>query len=288
MMCIMINDDTVSQTISSRKRTLDRTCSSESMPRGKALPYCPVDKHRTSSHRRTFPTTPRGSTHDSLRKATTQVEIIPTADDYANLVFCDSEDDLSENNVDRGSKSATTQKQSKTNKRRRVSFSNTAPTIHHIQNLPKVSSMTLEQKSLQWLSPNDLEQIKSSAQTTIQHMRILARGIHDMANFRKMMKTLEEETDDSIRGLEHRVFRRKQTRKSLISNVLECQKHIQGLAKFDSDVIGEERTQGLLANVSMKGSKVALALALAVARDDAEEIHGNSQKRKVSTTADTI
>ncbi len=109
-----------------------------------------------------------------------------------------------------------------------------------------------------------------------------------MANFRKMMKTLEDETDDSIRGLEHRVFRRKQTRKSLISDVLECQKHIQGLAKFDSDVLGLETRQCLLANVSMKGSKVALALALAVARDDAEEIHGKSQKRKVSTTADNM
>ena len=260
----MIDDDVIGNPIS-RKRPFNQACRAENAQRGKSIPFYPAIQHHQQHHTKC-------RSYSSPR-----IEVIPTADDYANLVFYDTDDEdhIREECAVEDKPITKARIESFDNKRRRVSFSSSSPTVHHISDLPKVHTMTLEEKCRQWLTSNELEEVKSSAQTTIQHMRILAKGIHDMPNFRKMMITLEKETSNSIRGLEHRVFRRKKTRQSLIRDVLECQTHIKGLAKFDNGIMEEESKMNLLANISTKGSSMAVDLAISNAKEDFDEVYFN-------------
>ncbi len=98
-----------------------------------------------------------------------------------------------------------------------------------------------------------------------------------------MMLALEDETDSSIRGLEHRVFRRKYTRKALIRDVLKCQSHVRGLARFGHDVDGGGSGGGaarLLAKVSRERSTKARQVAYVDASDNYEEVHGCHGRRR--------
>ena len=121
-------------------------------------------------------------------------------------------------------------------KRRRVSFTTVAPTIHTLHGVPPSSTMTPHEKSASWLQSSEIETLKSSAQSTIQAVRNRVssqpRAYKHRHKFRKLMVTIENETDASIRGLEHKVFRRKETRRTLIQDVITCQHHINGLARF--------------------------------------------------------
>lgn len=90
------------------------------------------------------------------------------------------------------------------------------------------------------------------------------------------MVTIENETDSSIRGLEHKVYRRKNTRQMLIQDVMDCQGHINGLARF-GHVMSVEEKRRLLANASLQKSKVCLKRALLDANDDYKEVYGNNQ-----------
>ena len=171
----------------------------------------------------------------------------PTAHDYANLFFCDSsEEDETRANLFRRQSSVVSEPQEESSasiasadvatsskntnkKRRQVSFGASLRTIHLLHDVPPAHAMTLDEKTTLWFNRSDLEQFKSWAQTSIQEMRSRIVGnaqvYKDRSKFRSMMLTLESESDSSIRGLEHRVFRRKQTRQMLIRDVLECQAH---------------------------------------------------------------
>jgi len=97
--------------------------------------------------------------------------------------------------------------------------------------------------------------------------------ITNRSRFRTMMSQMEDESNSSIRGLEHRVFRRKHARKTLIRDVLKCQAHVVGLARFGHGMDGEERAK-LLAGVSRERSGRAKGVAVLDARDDSKEVYG--------------
>ena len=89
--------------------------------------------------------------------------------------------------------------------------------------------------------------------------------------FRALMTKLEQDKNTSVRGLEHRVFRRKVSRQVLVDEVLECQKHVQGLAKFGHTIINHDKIT-LLADVSSKRSCSAKNTALLNAKHDFIEV----------------
>mmetsp|Transcript_31027 Transcript_31027/g.56274 ORF Transcript_31027/g.56274 Transcript_31027/m.56274 type:complete len:326 (-) Transcript_31027:1389-2366(-) len=232
--------------------------------------------------------------------------LAPTSDDYANLFFCDAfeeEETRAHLATEQSDDIATSQPCSdhpavavaattttttttiitaistpstREYMRRRVSFGASIPTFHLLQNVPPAHAMTPDERSTLWFSRGDLEMLKSSAQSSIQEMRNRivgnAHAKKDRSKFRSMMVTLESETNSSIRGLEHRVFRRKQTRKMMIRDVLECQAHVRGLAKFGHKMDGEEESM-LLAKVSRERSLDARSLAFVNAKDDHEEVY---------------
>jgi len=94
------------------------------------------------------------------------------------------------------------------------------------------------------------------------------------------MVTIEQETDSSIRGLEHKVYRRKETRRMLIQDVIECQHHIKGLARF-GHVMSSDEKRRLLANASLQKSLGCVKKALLDANDDYKEVYdcGGQQKK---------
>ncbi|KAL7435690.1 hypothetical protein ACHAXM_004798 [Skeletonema potamos] len=221
----------------------------------------------------------------------------PTAEDYANLLFgSDDDDDSSTGNsiqsltmhhhhLEPEPHLHTTHATAASivplipprhrHKRRRVSFTTATPTIHSLGNIPPSSTMTPLEKSATWLQISDIETLKSSAQSTIQTVRNRvasnAREYKHRHKFRALMLTFENETDSSIRGLEHKVYRRKETRRMLIQDVIECQHHINGLARF-GHVISIEEKRTLLANASLRKSVVCVKKALLDANDDYKEV----------------
>jgi len=225
--------------------------------------------------------------------------VTPTADDYANLLFCESfeEEDARANltitedersNEPSATALTTTSLTRNKKKRRRVSFGASIPTFHLLHDVPPVHAMTADERSTLWFSRSDLEMLKSSAQSSIQDTRNRIIGNaqeygRDRSKFRSTMLMLEQETDSSIRGLEHRVFRRKRTRQMLIRDVLECQAHARGLARFGHEMDGKEKAM-LLANVSRERSVKAYTVAFVDAKDDYEEVygdeHGKLQKKQ--------
>jgi hypothetical protein len=238
-------------------------------------------------------------------------EVTPTAEDYANLFFGsdDCGDDSStvnsiqsltmqhhlwepEPHLSTASAAAISPARSNSkhqdqhqylaqrrrfNKRRRVSFSGTKPTVHILSTVPIASTMTTDEKSTMWIQSSEIGTLKSSAQSTIQIMR--TRVLHNPHEykqnphkFRQLMVTLEQETNSSVRGLEHKIYRRKETRKMLIQDVIECQQHINGLARF-GHVMSEEEKSMLLANASLHKSAGCVNKALLDAMDDYKEAY---------------
>jgi hypothetical protein len=138
--------------------------------------------------------------------------------------------------------------------------------------------MTSDERSALWFGRADLTDLKTSAQLSIQDIRrrINAAGdaaqYKDRANVRALMLKVESATGSSIRGLEHRVSRRKQARQVLVRDVLDCQTHANGLARFGHG-LGEQERAGLLARVSAERSRKARAAAFVDARVDYEELY---------------
>jgi len=217
----------------------------------------------------------------------------PTADDFANLLFYESPEECGtstsshtttqEGSCKRTSSSSSSSRKRKKQRRRRISFGAAIPTIHYLSNVPTVHDMTSTEKSTLWYDRSHLEGFKSYAQSCIQDVRnlILSETEDDKSNmyskdrnkFRSLMSSYESTSSSSIRGLEHRIFRRKQTRQSLIHSVLKCQNHINGLAKFGHSMDSEESIL-LLSKVSRERSAKARATARVDAKDDYTDIYG--------------
>jgi len=216
----------------------------------------------------------------------------PTADDFANLLFYESPEEgggttsshtIAQDSCKRTSSSSSSSRKRKKQRRRRISFGAAIPTYHYLSNVPTVHDMTSTEKSTLWYDRSHLEGFKSYAQSCIQDVRnlILSETEDDKSNvfgkdrnkFRSLMSTYETTSSSSIRGLEHRIFRRKQTRQSLIHAVLECQNHINGLATFGHSMDCEESIL-LLSKVSRERSAKARATARADAKDDYTEVYG--------------
>ncbi|KAL3789557.1 hypothetical protein ACHAW5_007908 [Stephanodiscus triporus] len=210
----------------------------------------------------------------------------PTADDYANLLFYESSDEDEE-----GATSDDVAVDAEP-ARRRVFFDPLAPTVHHLLDVPPARDMTPDEVSNLWISQSDLVALKSDAHSRAQDARhrILAErdgSAHEdvggggsgrggkygnRASLRSFMSIVERESDASIRGLEHRLFRSRHTRHALVRDVLECQAHATGLAKFGMQgVDGKERAM-LLARVSMERSVKARNLAFVDAMEDRAEV----------------
>lgn len=160
-------------------------------------------------------------------------------------------------------------------KRRRVSFTASTPTIHTLHTVPPSSTMTPAEKSTLWLQSTDIESLKSSALSTIQSVRNrISSNAHEYKHrhkFRALMVTLETETGSSIRGLEHKVYRRKETRRMLTQDVMDCQHYISGLERF-GHVMSMDEKRRLLANASLQKSRVCVKRALLDACDDYKEV----------------
>ena len=107
---------------------------------------------------------------------------------------------------------------------------------------------------------------------------------HRHTQFRKLMLSLEHETNSSIRGLEHKIYRRKHNRQVLIADVIECQHHINGLAKFGFNMDVDEQNR-LLANASLKKSVGCVKRALADAIDDYKEVYPASTAAAVGCSS---
>ena len=216
----------------------------------------------------------------------------PTADDFANLLFYESPEEGSttisharaQDSCKRTSSSSSTSRKRKKQRRRRISFGAAIPTIHYLSNVPTVQDMTSTEKSTLWYDRSNLEEFKSYAQKCIQDVRnlILSETEDDKTNtystdrnkFRLLMSSYETSSSSSIRGLEHRIFRRKQTRQSLIHAVLECQSHVNGLAKFGHSMNTEDSIL-LLSKVSRERSAKARETARIDAKDDYTEVYGS-------------
>jgi hypothetical protein len=266
-------------------------------------------------------------------------EVMPTAEDFANLFFASSEDDddstssttsssiqsLTMNHhqwepephwqqnttITSGGTTATaaatfTTPHHNNHKRRRVSFTTDTPTIHSLTSVPPASTMTPHEKATIWLQSTDIEVLKSSAQSTIQNMRqrVLQQKNprqfisqqqdcrqeqqqHRHTQFRKLMLSLEHETNSSIRGLEHKIYRRKHNRQVLIADVIECQHHINGLAKFGF-VMDVDEQRRLLANASLKKSLGCVKRALADAIDDYKEVYPAAAAADCSSSSSSL
>ena len=160
--------------------------------------------------------------------------------------------------------------------RRRISFGAAIPTIHYLADVPSVHTITPEEKATLWYSRADLEEFKSCAQLSINDIKniisIDKNAYKDRTKFRILMLSFEDNTKTSIRGLESRIFRRKYTRQMLIKDVIECQTHVDGLAKFGMPMCDKQMKSNLLAKVSKERSKMAKNLALVDAKDDYEEV----------------
>lgn len=226
-----------------------------------------------------FPSVDVGFNDDEVTNVT------PTAEDYANLIFCSSDNESEEEAVVaqpvhkwrsslvvNGSRNTNTRRPTK----RRLHFGALIPSVHELPDVAPSSEMTPEEKSNAWINLSDLEQMKSSAQYSISEMRTLiikstSSPTQKKSNFRSLMLQLENDTGSSIRGLEHRVFRRRQPRSAVIKEVLECQSHINGLAKFGHKMSYEEKAD-LMANASRQRSRSAVGVALTNARHDFEEL----------------
>lgn len=247
-----------------RLETLNLACSGTK--RGKVFSYFPsVANHRYQSIE---------TLEYQKIEPSTSISSIPTAADYANLVFLSSDDEEEDEVVDEPLINNSAARCRKQNKRRHVSFGSSLPLVHHLYDIPLASEMTRQEKSTLWLNFDEIEDMKAAANTAIQHMRNLVVWSHrceERTTFRALMIQLERDTDSSIRGLEHRVFRRKVPRQVLVDEVLECQKHIQGLAKFGHAISVEDKST-LLANVSFKRSHSAASMALVTAQNDALEV----------------
>lgn len=204
-----------------------------------------------------------------------QPQLVPTADDFANLFFCESSEveeaqatlataTIEDDEIPMCHHAASIPKQSY-QRRRCVTFGDTISITHHLGDVCPASAT--------WLSRHELELFRSSAQHSIHNMRndIMGRSADykDRCKFRAKMVDMEKENDSSIRGLEHRIFRRKLTRHMLIEDVLTCQAHAAGLTSFGHFM----DTRELLAKVSLDRSRKAKSIALFDAREDYREAH---------------
>ena len=221
--------------------------------------------------------TPRPVCHANEKKplqATSHPRLVPTAEDFANLFFCESSEEeearatlatatIEDDTVPRYHASVP-----KRSRRRRVTFGGSISIAHHLEDACPASAT--------WLSRHELELLRSSAQHSIHDMRNDVMGnsaeYKDRAKFRAKMVDMENEKDSSIRGLEHRIFRRKQTRHMLIEDVLKCQSHAAGLASFGHFMDAREK-DALIAKVSLDRSGKAKSIALFDAREDYREAH---------------
>ena len=225
----------------------------------------------------------------------------PTADDFANLLFYESPEEDEDTSCRKSNKrrristigadqlpSPIRIKKKKKRRRRRISFGAAIPTIHHLPDVPTVHDMTSTERSTLWYSRSDLEGLKACAQSSVQDIRKLIlsndkNGVNiykDRTKFRALMSSFEEDTNCSIRGLEHRVFRRKQTRQMAIRDVLDCQAHVDGLAKYGHLMDDKEKIM-LLAKVSKEKSVKARNLAFVDAKDDYEEVYCDAKIEEV-------
>lgn len=248
---------------------------------------------------------------------------LPTADDYANLMFSDAfeeageesartgrlllaaaelspdpddDDDAAPRRAERGegrphkrkqrrvSADAATSRTTTTTsaqKRRRVSFESISK-VHLLADTPPCRDMSPEEKSILWFDRSDLEAMKSSAQRSVQEMRDRVKtsrkggaAFKERSEFRALVVAMEDETGSSVRGLEHKVFNRKQPRRELIRDVLKCQFHVRGLANYGHAMHEKERAR-LLVRVSQERSLKARRVAYADARDDHREIYSDN------------
>lgn len=235
----------------------------------------------------------------------------PTAEDFANLFFCESSEEeetrahlsppaeSSRDNNGNGafaarSTSATsmTTTTAAMRRRRRVSFGASIPTVHLLYDTPTSRDMTPDERTASWFGRRDLELLKCSAHRAVREMRdrmrtayksgdgggrgIGGRVVADRRSFRVAMTIMENETGHSVRGLEHRVFRRRHARRSAVRGVLECQTHAKGLARF-GHVMGEEERAELLAHATRERSSAARRVAFTNARYDCEEVYGRRE-----------
>lgn len=259
-MCTVMIDASPQSYSKRRFSSLDLACTTGSK-RGKVFSYYPSVAN--------YPAKSNDVYDYQTFESPKQVNVIPTAADYANLVFCSSEDEEDDVLFD----VPRAKKRRKDNKKRHVSFGAFIPLIHHLHDTPLASEMTLDEKTSQWLNSKEIEDMKTSANATIQDMRNLVVESHSSekkTTFRALMANLEKEKNASVRGLEHRVFRRRVSRQAVVEEVLECQRHIQGLAKFGHEISLEEQIK-LLASVSTKRSASATDMALLNAKHDSIE-----------------
>lgn len=256
-MCTVMIDDSPQSYNKRRFSSLNLACTAGTK-RGKVFSYYPsVIDHPIHSN----------DVYDyKTLESPATINVIPTAADYANLVFCSSDDEEDEALIDE----PRIKKRRRENKRRHVSFGALIPMIHHLDDTPLASEMTVDEKTTKWLNSKEIEELKASANTTIQDMRDLVVESHSSekrTTIRVLMAKLEKDKNTSIRGLEHRVFRRRVSRQAVVDEVLECQRHIQGLAKFGYGISEEEQIK-LLASVSSKRSASATDMALLNAKHD--------------------
>ena len=296
-MGIMLEKNT---TNTMKKRSLHHTIddgkndvvSKRSSKRGKDLASFPtLSKPPPSSSTIAMKERPTPSIVEGSHPPLSTVATTATADDFANLLFYESPEEggtttishtIAQDSCKRTSSSSSSRKRKK-QRRRRISFGAAIPTIHYLSNVPKVQDMTSTEKSTLWYDRSHLEDFKSYAQSCIQDVRnlILSETEDDKSNvyskdrnkFRLLMSSYETTSSSSIRGLEHRIFRRKQTRQSLIHAVVECQNHINGLEKYGHSMNTEESIL-LLSKVSRERSAKARATALVDAKDDYTDIYG--------------
>ena len=197
---------------------------------------------------------------------------LPTADDFANLFFCESTEEEEARaklaTIEDDAMSiyhATSIPKQSCQRRRCVTFGGTISITHPLEDVCPASAT--------WLSRHELELFRSSAQHSIHKMKndIIGKSAEykDRGKFRAKMVDMENENDTSIRGLEHRIFRRKFTRHMLIEDVLKCQSHAIGLESFGHFT----DTRELLAKVSIDRSSKAKSIALFDAREDYREAH---------------
>ncbi|KAL3823892.1 hypothetical protein ACHAXA_005474 [Cyclostephanos tholiformis] len=241
-----------------------------------------------------------GQDRDQHHRAPSSL-MTPSADDYANLLFYESSDEdettTSDAIVDGPPPVIVATEPPARGKAgrgsRRVSFASSLPTVHHLIDVPTARDMTPDEVSNLWISRSDLQALKSDAHSRVQDARdrILAseRGGSSgvgkdngggggwrygcRVRLRSFMNTVERESDASIRGLEHRLFRRlRQTRQKLTRDVLECQAHVTGLQRFGLRGIGGTERAMLLARVSRERSVKARKLAFVDAIQDRVDV----------------
>ena len=220
---------------------------------------------------------------------------MPTADDYANLLFYESSDEDETTNTTTTDATAVDEPAHVVvatgmpsrgyamrggGGGRRVSFAPFEPTVHHLVDVPTARDMTPDEVSNLWIRRSDLEAYRSDAHSIAQDARdrILLTGEikkehRRNAMMRSFMSDIERESDHSIRGLEKRLMRRlRHTRRKVTRDVLEYQANVVGLRQFGYRGMGGSEMAMLLAKVSRERSVNARKLAFVDAMEDRMDV----------------